>query len=69
MRLNNEEKIMQKGDVFVIEPGVKHFVSTKNGLILEEISSTHFKDDSYYSDSSINNNKNRKTFLKHWRFL
>lgn len=69
LRLNNEEKIMQKGDVFVIEPGVKHFVSTKNGLILEEISSTHFKDDSYYSDSSINNNKNRKTFLKHWRFL
>ena len=64
--LNNEYQLLQKGDVVTIEPGVRHHFSTKNGCVIEEVSSTHYKDDSYYTDSRIAENKNRKTFITHW---
>ena len=54
------------GDLINIEPGVRHgFVSTE-GAVIEEISSTHYLDDSYYTDMIINENKNRKTLLAYW---
>ncbi|SVD74552.1 uncharacterized protein METZ01_LOCUS427406, partial [marine metagenome] len=34
--------------------------------VVEELSTTHFKDDSYYTDQSIMENKNRKTMLAYW---
>ena len=34
---------MSPGDVFVIEPGTRHYFSSDNGLVLEEISSTHYE--------------------------
>ena len=54
------------GDVVVVEPGVRHAFDTITGCVIEEISSTHFKDDSYYTDKSIAQNKNRKTLLTYW---
>ena len=54
------------GDVVLVEPNVKHAFSSKNGAIIEEISSTHIKDDSFYIDEEINLNKNRKTFVAFW---
>jgi len=54
------------GDVVVVEPGVRHAFDTTTGCVIEEISSTHFKDDSYYTDKSIAQNKNRKTLLSYW---
>jgi len=55
-----------KGDVIVVEPGVKHMFSTHDGAVIEEISSTHYVDDSYYTDPAIMANKNRKTLLTYW---
>ncbi|MCP9925979.1 N-acetylneuraminate synthase family protein [Synechococcus lacustris C3-12m-Tous] len=67
IRLNGKEENMKPGDVFVIQPGTLHYFSSENGLVLEEISSTHYVDDSFYTDEAIHDNKNRKTFITHWR--
>jgi len=66
IRLDGMNQAMKPGDVFVIQPGTRHYFSSENGVVLEEISSTHYVDDSYYTDESIHDNKNRKTFLTHW---
>ena len=66
IRLDGVEQKMKPGDVFVIQPGTRHYFSSENGMVLEEISSTHFVDDSFYTDEAIHRNNNRKTFLKHW---
>jgi sialic acid synthase SpsE/quercetin dioxygenase-like cupin family protein len=67
--LNGVEKEYRKGDVIVVEAGVKHIFRSKSGAVIEEISTTHFKDDSYYTDPEILKNKNRKTFLTNWMDL
>ena len=40
-----------------------HKFSSKKGAIIEELSTTSIKSDSYYLDEKINNNKDRKTFI------
>jgi len=52
--------------VINVEPGVRHAFVSPTGSVIEEISSTHYKDDSYYTDESIMNNKMRKTHLTYW---
>lgn len=66
IRLDGVNQAMKPGDVFVIQPETRHYFSSENGVILEEISSTHYLDDSFYTDELIHGNKNRKTFLTHW---
>jgi N-acetylneuraminate synthase len=46
-----------------VERGVKHAFSSETGAIFEELSTTHFTDDSYYDDKTINQNSRRKTNL------
>ena len=66
--LDDEKTVLGPGEVVTIEPGVRHrFIGGPEGSIIEEISSTHFVDDSYYEDSSISDNTNRKTIVSHWR--
>lgn len=62
----NKTKPLPKGSVETIEPGTVHSFTTEKGCIIEEVSTTHFKDDSYYIDKEIHKNKDRKTFVKHW---
>jgi len=58
----NYEKFMEKGDLLLVEREIPHYFYTDTGVIFEEISSTHYKDDSFYSDKCImENNKDRKT--------
>ena len=66
LELDGVSKKLTKGEVITIEPRVVHQFSTENGCIIEEVSSTHFKDDSFYIDPMIGQNKNRKTFIPHW---
>jgi D-lyxose ketol-isomerase len=66
IRLNGVEQEMKPGDVIVIQPETRHYFSSDDGVVLEEISSTHYVDDSFYTDEAIHQNKNRKTFLTHW---
>lgn len=64
--LNGEKRSCKPGDVVHIDPEVRHSFHTTSGCIIEEISSTHFKDDSYYSDPVITQNKSRKTLITYW---
>jgi N-acetylneuraminate synthase len=57
---------LKPGDVLTVEVGVKHSFHSPDGAVFEEISSTHFVDDSYYTDDSINANAERKTKLSVW---
>jgi sialic acid synthase SpsE/quercetin dioxygenase-like cupin family protein len=54
------------GDIITVDRGMKHIFSSKGGAVIEEISSTHFKDDSYYTDPEIAKNISRKTVLTYW---
>lgn len=54
------------GDMILVEKGVKHIMHTDTGVLFEEISSTHYNNDSFYSDEDIARNKDRKTFITAW---
>ena len=64
--LNGETATYKQGDVVNVEAGVRHAFVSKTGCVMEEISSTHHKNDSFYTDDSINQNANRKTILTYW---
>ena len=64
--LNGVKREFFKGDIITVERGTKHAFSTKKGAVVEEISSTHYRDDSFYTDPEILKNGNRKTFLSYW---
>jgi sialic acid synthase SpsE/quercetin dioxygenase-like cupin family protein len=59
---------MQPGDKLLIERGAHHSFTTRHGAVFEEISTTHFADDSVYEDARINSldPMQRKTILKDW---
>ena len=56
----------KSGDVLVIPRGKTHSFESKGGCIIEEISSSHILDDSFYTDPAISNNPDRKTFVTYW---
>ena len=64
--LDGVEQEAKAGDVITVERGVKHAMRSATGCVFEEISSTHFTDDSFYTDPAIAANKSRKTHLTHW---
>jgi sialic acid synthase SpsE/quercetin dioxygenase-like cupin family protein len=64
--LDGVRKKYKPGDMVLVERGVKHSFSSQGGCIIEEISSTHYRNDSYYTDKKITKNKNRKTVLTYW---
>jgi N-acetylneuraminate synthase len=64
--LNGEAIEAGRGDVITVQRGVRHKFYSATGVVFEEISSTHIKDDSFYTDTSININACRKTMLTHW---
>ncbi len=65
--LDGKKKICKPGEVVTIERGIKHKMTTKTGCIIEEISTTHYKEDSYYTDETIMQNKKRKTIVSYWQ--
>ena len=54
---------LKAGDLKTIYAKQIHKFSSKKGTIIEELSTTSIKSDSYYLDDKINNNKDRKTFI------
>jgi len=66
LNLDGKENKYKPGSIVLVPPLVKHSFRTENGLIFEEVSTTHFKNDSFYEDSKITENKNRKTQLTYW---
>ena len=66
INLKGIEEEHKPGDIIVVERGVKHSFSSKSGAVFEEISTTHYINDSYYDDAQIIKNKNRKTEMTFW---
>ena len=67
LRLDGVEDTYGPGDVVTIEPPTRHAFRSEEGCIIEEISSTHYVGDSYYTDAAIMESPNRKTFVTFWR--
>lgn len=66
INLDGVESLKKAGDIITIERGVKHSFHTDRGVVFEEISSTHFAFDSFYTDPAVTNNPFRKTLLTYW---
>jgi sialic acid synthase SpsE/quercetin dioxygenase-like cupin family protein len=66
INLEGVSKEYGPGDLLVVERGVRHSFRTTGGLIMEEISSTHHKGDSYYTDPAIVPVDERKTLIAYW---
>lgn len=64
--LDGTQTTHKANEVVTIPHGVKHSFWTKNGTVIEEVSSNYSSDDSFYSDPAITVNKNRKTFVTYW---
>ncbi len=58
----------QPGDTILVEPGTWHKFHTLDGAIFEEVSTTHFNNDSFYEDERIARlpREARKTVIPNW---
>ena len=65
---NGTPYYLRTGDLFLVEPNSWHKFSTLDGVIFEEISTTHYNDDSFYQDDYIANlpREKRKTNVENW---
>jgi N-acetylneuraminate synthase len=66
VQLDGKAYEKKAGEVLIIPRGQTHAFDSKNGCIIEEISSSHILDDSFYSDPEIAANADRKTFVTYW---
>jgi N-acetylneuraminate synthase len=53
LTLNGISRTLSKGDIITLERGDLHAFYSENGVIFEEISTTHFRNDSFYTDTLI----------------
>lgn len=66
VNVGGKEQLLKAGDMETVERDVNHNFSSKNGCIFEEVSTTHYKNDSFYEDQAVVNNKDRKTQMTFW---
>jgi N-acetylneuraminate synthase len=68
VELDDRRKTLRPGDTLLVQPGVWHRFWTETGVVFEEISTTHFDNDSFYEDKAINRLERsaRKTVVEHW---
>lgn len=67
--LAGKKHIMYPGDLIDVKPGTWHeFYTLQESCIFEEVSTTSYKDDSFYQDSKIQSlqRDKRKTYVKSW---
>jgi N-acetylneuraminate synthase len=59
---------VRPGDTLLVEPGEWHKFHTLEGCVFEEISSTHYNNDSFYEDPAIArmDRDQRKTKVDNW---
>ena len=68
-RLNGKKRILYPGDILDIKKNSWHdFQAGEEGCIFDEISTTSFKDDSFYKDNKIKklSRDQRKTYINNW---
>ncbi len=68
IEMEGRRTTLHPGDVAVVPRGVKHRFWTDTGVVFEEVSSTHFNNDSFYEDPAISSlpREARKTKLSSW---
>jgi len=66
LTLNGDASEHKANDVVVIPREVRHGFRTRTGTVIEEVSSYYTQGDSFYTDSTIDANPNRKTFVTYW---
>jgi len=68
MEIDGRRRTLYPGDTQLLQQGVWHSFWSDTGVIFEEISTTHFNDDSFYEDKAINRQARsvRKTAVNHW---
>lgn len=68
VEVEGRKRTLAPGDTIIVPRGVWHDFSAPQGAIFEEISTTHFYDDSFYADKGINKMplEERKTQLIYW---
>ena len=68
VELDGHRRVLHPGETLLVLPGVWHRFWTDTGCVAEEISTTHFNDDSVYQDKKINQmaRHERKTVVDHW---
>jgi len=66
--VDGKHRTLSAGDIHLVMPGVWHSFWTETGCVFEEVSTTHYNDDSVYKDTSINKlqRHERKTKVDHW---
>jgi N-acetylneuraminate synthase len=66
--IEGRRRTLVPGDTLLVQQGVWHEFWSDTGVIFEEISTTHFNDDSFYEDKQINRKARaeRKTAVNHW---
>ncbi|MBI3899049.1 MAG: N-acetylneuraminate synthase family protein [Gammaproteobacteria bacterium] len=68
VEIDGHHRILHPGETILVLPGVWHRFWTETGCVAEEISTTHFNNDSVYQDKKINamQRHERKTVVDHW---
>jgi N-acetylneuraminate synthase len=68
LEIEDRRKTLHPGDTALVLPGVWHAFWSETGAIFEEVSTTHYNDDSYYADKTLNqvDRSYRKTVVRHW---
>lgn len=68
LELNGVKYALKPGSVTTVKRGDKHSFSSKDGAIFEEVSTTHYRNDSFYDDPQIAKMDplKRKSFLEDW---
>jgi N-acetylneuraminate synthase len=61
-------RTLHPGETMLIQPGVWHSFWSDTGCVFEEVSTTHYDDDSFYRDKRISRMPRaaRKTVVDHW---
>lgn len=70
--LDGQRRTLHPGQTALIQPGVWHRFWSDTGCVFEEVSTTHYNNDSVYNDRRINEmpRESRKTMAENWgRFM
>jgi N-acetylneuraminate synthase len=68
IELEGHKTLLEPGDIFLVKPSRWHKFHTLDGAIFEEVSTTHYNDDSFYEDGNVARipRENRKTQILNW---
>ncbi len=66
--VDGHKTVLDLGDTLVVKPNQWHKFHTLHGAVVEEVSTTHINNDSYYEDPKISSlsRDDRKTKVDNW---